>query len=128
MCIGLPMQVMRTEPGHALCAGRGESRRVRTALVGEVAPGDWLLVFIDSAIERLDAGRAAEINATLDLLQAAMAGALTTGEAGVASGLADPGFELPSRWTSDQLRALSGQAAAAALPWRPSDTPLESTP
>jgi len=133
MCIGLPMQVMRTEPGHALCAGRGESRRVRTALVGEVAPGDWLLLFIDSAIERLDAGRAAEINATLDLLQAAIAGPSGSTEAGaapddLAGGSADPGFDLPSRWTTDELRALSGQAAATAQPLRPTDTLLESTP
>jgi len=123
MCIGLPLQVTHTEPGHALCAGRGETRRVRTALVGEVAPGDWLLVFIDSAIERLDAARAAEINATLDWLQAAMAGT-------AAGGPADPGFDLPSRWTADELRALSGQpdAPVAALPWRPEHRLFESTP
>lgn len=100
MCIGLPMQVMSVEPGHALCAGRGETRRVRTALLGEVALGDWLLVFIDSARERLDPQRADEINATLDLLQASLAGALPRGEAPVA-------FDLPSRWTTEQLRALS---------------------
>jgi hydrogenase expression/formation protein HypC len=111
MCIGIPMQAERIEPGHALCSGRGETRRVRTALVGDVTPGEWLLVFIDSAQERLEPQRAAEINATLDLLQAAMSGAeLDT---------ADAAFELPSRWTTAQLRALSG------APFTP--TP-ESTP
>ena len=74
MCIGIPMQVARIEPGHAVCAGRGETRRVRTALVGEVALGEWLLVFIDSAQERLDPDRAQEITATLALLQDAMNG------------------------------------------------------
>lgn len=104
MCIGIPMQVISTEPGHAHCAGRGETRRVRTALLGDVAPGDWLLVFIDSAQERLDARRAAEINATLDLLQLAMSGdTLDPADAAHAA------FELPSRWTTAQLRALSGQ-------------------
>jgi hydrogenase expression/formation protein HypC len=95
------MQVLAIEPGHASCAGRGATRRVRTALVGDVKPGDWLLVFIDSAQERLEPQRAREIDATLDLLDVALAGA--------ASGaVPDAAFDLPSRWTTDQLRALSG--------------------
>lgn len=103
MCIGIPMQVISTDPGHAQCDGRGETRRVRTALLGDVAPGEWLLVFIDSAQERLDARRAGEINATLDLLQLAMAG-----DALDPTDVADAAFELPSSWTTAQLRALSG--------------------
>jgi hydrogenase expression/formation protein HypC len=108
MCIGIPMQVIATEPGHALCAGRGETRRVRTALLGDVAPGEWLLVFIDSAQERLDAPRAAEIDATLDLLQAALAGDLPD-----PSDDDPPAFDLPSRWSEAQLRALSGAPSTA---------------
>lgn len=103
MCIGIPMQVIKVEPGHAQCFGRGETRRVRTALVGDVAPGEWLLVFIDSALERLDAQRVQEINATLDLLQAAM-----SGEPADPTDGAHLAFDLPSRWTTEQLRALSG--------------------
>jgi hydrogenase expression/formation protein HypC len=101
MCIGIPMRVLRIEAGHALCVGRGEQRRVRTALVDPVALDDWLLVFLDSARERLDAERAAEIDATLDLLEAAMAGQ--------PSG-ADVAFELPSRIDKTQLLALTGAA------------------
>jgi hydrogenase expression/formation protein HypC len=103
MCIGIPMQVTGVEPGHALCAGRGETRRVSTLLIGDVSQGEWLLIFIDSAQERIDVQRAAEINATLDLLQTAMNG-----------GLLDPAsdapcaFELPSRWSTAQVRALAG--------------------
>lgn len=103
MCIGIPMQVIKTEPGHAQCVGRGEARRVRTALVGDVVPGEWLLVFIDSAQERLDALRVGEINATLDLLQAAMNGDLPD-----PMDHAHAAFDLPSRWSTEQLRALSG--------------------
>lgn len=123
MCIGIPMQVLSTEPGHALCSGRGEKRRVRTALVGDVAPGDWLLVFIDGAQERLDAQRAEEISSTLDLLQQVLQG-------GPASDTA-AGFELPSRWTTEQLRALSGAPAATPAPTpaqTPDTTPTESLP
>jgi hydrogenase expression/formation protein HypC len=100
MCIGIPMQVKAVEPGYALCVGRGETRRVNTALVGAVAPGDWLLVFLNDAREQIDAGRAAEINATLDLVFGAMQG-------GVADAPAE--FELPSRMSVEQLRQLSGR-------------------
>lgn len=107
MCIGIPMQVQRVEPGHALCAGRGEMRRVRTALVGEVAIGEWLLVFIDSAQERIGADRAREIDAALDLLQAVMNGNVDTDATGSVP-LVEAAFDLPSRMSTDQLRALSG--------------------
>ncbi|MFC4253011.1 HypC/HybG/HupF family hydrogenase formation chaperone [Sinimarinibacterium flocculans] len=103
MCIGIPMRVIAAADGWADCEGRGERRRVRTALVGEPQAGDQLLVFIDSAIERLPPGRAAEIDAALDLLQAAMHGEGTN---------ADPGFALPSRMDSDQLAVLTGTPQA----------------
>lgn len=99
MCIGIPMQVIALEPGHALCAGRGERRRVRTALVGEPRPGDWLLVFLDSAQERITAERAREVDATLDLLAA-----VQTGQGGAA----DAGFALPSQISAAELLALTG--------------------
>lgn len=100
MCVGIPMQVLSIEPGHAQCDWRGETRRVRTALVGEPGVGEWMLVFIDSAQERISAERAEEVNATLDLLAAANAGL-------AADALA--AFELPSQMSREQLLALSGQ-------------------
>ncbi len=99
MCIGIPMQVSAIEPGHAWCEGRGERRRVNTALVGEVVAGDWLLVFLGDARERIDAERAAEVSATLDLVLGAMQGESLGAEAG---------FELPSRMSAEQLRQLAG--------------------
>jgi hydrogenase expression/formation protein HypC len=99
MCIGLPMQVIAIEPGHAHCAGRSETRCVNTALVGPVRPGDWLLIFIDSAQERISRERAEEINGTLDLMQAALQGDV--------QGL-DASFQLPSVMSREQLLALSG--------------------
>ena len=100
MCIGMPMQVAVVEPGHAWCEGRGERRRVTTALVGELAPGDWLLVFLDDARERIDADRAREVNAALDLVLGAMQGGAANGEAG---------FLLPSQMSASELKALAGQ-------------------
>lgn len=100
MCIAIPMQVLAVESGQALCQARGETRCVRTALVGDVRPGDWLLVFIDSAVERLSPARAAEVNAALDLLAAAMGGEATGDR---------PLFDLPSRMTTHEVMALAGQ-------------------
>ena len=81
MCIGIPMQVTGTEPGHAWVSGRGAVQRVCTALVGEPALGDWLLVFLGAAREVVSTARAAEVNAVLDLVQSVMDG----GEIGRAS-------------------------------------------
>ena len=100
MCICIPMQVIEADGRFALCEGRGERRRINTALVGDVAPGDWLLVFLDDARERIDAARAAEVNAALDLVLGAMQGADLA---------VDIDFALPSQMNADQLRALTGQ-------------------
>ncbi len=111
MCIGLPMQVIATREGFATVRGRGEQREVQTTLVNTVHPGDWVLVFIDSAREIIDATRAAEVNATLDLIAAAM-----SGQAGAHD---DASFTLPSAMTAEQLLALSGGSI------HPQDTPKE---
>lgn len=100
MCIGIPMQVEQTEERHAWVSGQGQRRRVGTALVGPVAVGDWLLVFLDDARELIDAQRAAEVNAVLELVAAAMNGSAPSDQA--------LGFELPSRLSAEQLRALTG--------------------
>ena len=101
MCIGMPMQVTGVETGYVWCEGRGERRRVTTALVGPVALGDWLLVFLGDARERIDAARAQEVDSALDLVLGAMQGTAADGDAG---------FVLPSQMTTDQLKALSGQS------------------
>lgn len=74
MCIGLPMMVISAEGASALCARRGEHRSVSTLLVGAVAPGEQLLVFIDSAVRKLDADEARLIDDALDGLAAALEG------------------------------------------------------
>lgn len=104
MCIGIPMQVEAVEPGHAWVVGRGERRRIETALVAPVQTGDWLLVFLDGARERIEEQRAAEVGAALDLLADALRGA--------ASG--DPGFDLPSAMTPAEIAALAGCPPATA--------------
>jgi len=63
-----------------------------------VAPGDWLLVFLDDAREAIGAQRAAEVNAALDLVLGAMQGNEAMG---------DVDFALPSQMTPEQMHALT---------------------
>ena len=108
MCIGIPMQVTTTEPGHAWVEGRGQRRRINTALVQAPAIGDWLLVYIDGAREALSAERALEVNAALDLIDAAMLG--PQAGATLVDPWGDPGFALPSAMSAADVAALAGHA------------------
>ena len=100
MCIGIPMQVQAVEPGFARVTGRGETRRVSTLLIGCCEPGQWLLVFLSDAREAISDARAAEVNSTLDLLQAVIdTGTLPQGS--------EPGFVLPSAMDIDTLQRLT---------------------
>lgn len=92
------MQVLSVRPGHATVQRGSLTREVRSTLVEPVAPGDWLLVFLDDAREQLSPARAAEIDAALALVEAALAGAAPADAA--------VGFDLPSSWTPEQLEAL----------------------
>jgi hydrogenase expression/formation protein HypC len=118
MCIALPARVLAVEAGHAWVDTREGRRRVSTALVGEPAAGDWLLVFLDSARSVIDAARAAEVDAMLDLLEQAMGG-----RAGSPAGVqGEPAFTLPSALDADALAALTGQ------PQQPARTPQTPSP
>jgi len=71
MCIGLPMKVLETAPGYSICDWVGERRRIDTRLIDEHSPGDWLLVFIDTAREIISEERARLVsNALLAIEQA----------------------------------------------------------
>jgi hydrogenase expression/formation protein HypC len=95
------MQVSAVEPGFAQVLGRGETRRVKTSLLPEISIGQWVLVFLDDARELLSPQRALEVNATLDLLAAAMGREDGLGASAPAS------FELPSAMDIHALRQLT---------------------
>lgn len=76
MCLGIPMQVIAIEGVFALCDGRNGRSRINTMLLDDVAPGQWLLTFLDTARETIDAERAAMVNSALDALQLTAAGHL----------------------------------------------------
>jgi len=74
MCLGIPMQVERCYGLMADCHHGEQWQSVDLSLVGEVQPGDWLLVFMGAAREVLSAERAADILDALTALDAAMNG------------------------------------------------------
>lgn len=74
MCLGIPMQVKEVRETYAICEGRNGRQNINTLLVGDVVPGQWLMTFLDSAREIIDAEQAALVNAALDGLQALAAG------------------------------------------------------
>ncbi|MBP6676231.1 MAG: HypC/HybG/HupF family hydrogenase formation chaperone [Vitreoscilla sp.] len=117
MCIGIPMQVQSTRPGFAVVQGRGERKTVNTALIGEPLAGDWLLIFIDSAREIISPERAAEVNATLDLVAAAMSGVAHP------AWPVDAAFDLPSAMSAEHILTMT-----AALAGQRSKTSEQETP
>lgn len=74
MCLGVPMTVIECDDVTALCERHGERRRVSVALVGRQAPGSWLLVHIDTAVQTLQPDEALLIDDALAGLEAAMRG------------------------------------------------------
>jgi hydrogenase expression/formation protein HypC len=75
MCIGIPMRVVSATGARAWCEGRGQRLAVDTLLIGEPPPGTWVLAFNGIARRVLDGEEAAQTNAALDALEAALAGA-----------------------------------------------------
>lgn len=106
MCIGIPMQVRTLLEGHVLAEGPQGLERVNTALVGDCVPGEWVLVFLGSARERLSVERAAEVRSLLALVEDTLAGRYDP-----QSPEDQAAFALPSAMGAEQLAALLGAGA-----------------
>lgn len=70
MCLAMPMQVIRMEGMHALCAGPSGEERIDTLLTGPLLPGQWVLCFLGAAREVVDPERAAQVTNALRMLGA----------------------------------------------------------
>lgn len=114
MCIGIPMQIVAVEPGFAYCVDQGERRRISTLLVGECAVGEWLLVFLDDAREKIDAARAAEINDVLSMLKTALIANQQTDELNDSEIVTVPEFSLPSSMSVADIARLTDHGAASS--------------
>ncbi|ASG22362.1 HypC/HybG/HupF family hydrogenase formation chaperone [Nitrospirillum viridazoti] len=74
MCIGIPMQVVEVGAGHARCRSGAEILSIDTSLVGDVAPGTWLMTFLGAAREVMSPEAARRSLAALSALEAVMQG------------------------------------------------------
>lgn len=75
MCIGIPMQVMEAEgTGGAWCVGRDGRQLLDMRLVGPQPPGTWVLAFVGAAREVMTPEAAAQTDAAIDALAAALRG------------------------------------------------------
>jgi hydrogenase expression/formation protein HypC len=74
MCLGIPGRVVAMVEGYgdqlALVDVEGASRRVNIGLLdpGAVGPGDWVLIHMGLAVERVDEQQAAETRVGLELM------------------------------------------------------------
>lgn len=86
MCVGIPLQVLRSEESRALCRDRdGGEVWIDLLLVGAQPPGTWLMSFLGTAREVIDADTAQRTLAALAALDTLMAG----GEADLDAAFAD---------------------------------------
>lgn len=83
MCVALPGRVLDITDPEARTARvdvRGTSRTIHLGLL-EVQPGDWVLVSLGLAVERISAAEAAETLRLLDELETAALKTMTPGAA-----------------------------------------------
>lgn len=74
MCVGIPMQVVEDGGLLAWCEGRTGRKQINMILVGPQSAGTWVLAFLDSAREVLDAEAARRIDDALDAVDAVLRG------------------------------------------------------
>lgn len=74
MCLALPMRVIRMNGTSALCESRSGQKWVDTQLTGPLEGGQWILCFLGTARELIDARRAAQIDEALSALQSILEG------------------------------------------------------
>lgn len=74
MCVGIPMCVVEPGAGTALCDHDGTLHTIDTVLVGDVAPGEWLMTFLGAAREKMDETSALQALSALRALDALMRG------------------------------------------------------
>jgi len=75
VCLAIPMQVVQIEGQMARCTARGVEREVSLFLLptGSVAPGDWLVVHVGYAIQKMTQQAASTTWEMLDGMLAAEA-------------------------------------------------------
>jgi len=74
MCVGVPMKVLSTDGIAALATDGTREELIDLSLVGDVAPGTWILTFLGAAREVITETDAHLITEALNSLRDIMAG------------------------------------------------------
>ena len=74
VCVGIPVEVIEPHGLTARCRGRNGEEEVNMMLIGPQPAGTWVLNFLGSAREVLDAEEARRIDRALDAMAAVMRG------------------------------------------------------
>ncbi|MBV1790147.1 HypC/HybG/HupF family hydrogenase formation chaperone [Marinobacterium sp. D7] len=74
MCIGIPMQVAAVEGARAFCTVGDEQHWIDIRLIDTPSAGEWLLVFLGAAREKISAERAVQVAQALAALDAGARG------------------------------------------------------
>lgn len=74
MCIAVPMRVTSVDGLTATVERCGRLLTADAALAGDLRPGDWVLVFRETVLRRIEADEAEEIEKALGGVAAVMAG------------------------------------------------------
>ncbi|BCM17529.1 HypC/HybG/HupF family hydrogenase formation chaperone [Mesorhizobium sp. J8] len=74
MCVGVPLEVIESHDGVALCRGRAGLHRIDMTLTGDQPAGTWLIAFLDAAREVITPEAARRIADALEAAERALAG------------------------------------------------------
>ena len=74
MCIGVPLQVLITEPTQAWCEADGQGEWLDMALIGPQPPGTWVLAFQGAARQVMSESEAQQARAGRQALAAVLRG------------------------------------------------------
>lgn len=66
MCLGIPMKIIEIKGESAVAEAGSVRKQIRIDLIGDVNPGDYVLIHTGYAIEKIDREEALE---TIDLLR-----------------------------------------------------------
>lgn len=69
MCLAIPGQIKRIDAGdNAVCEIGGIEKTVNVSLIDNAKPGDWVIVHVGFALNRIDEDEAAKTLAALKAL------------------------------------------------------------
>ena len=60
MCLAIPAHIVTVEGTTALCEMTGVTKEVDISLTPDALPGDWVIVHVGFALQKIDAEKAEE--------------------------------------------------------------------